>query len=85
MRQYLAHRVDVRIDRDNPNFPASAVLLDADGELLNRFDEDWTDDQILAALDFANRTYNTAFNAGLRSKAAEIRIALNVAEIASDE
>lgn len=71
------HRRDALIDRgDHQNYPASAVLRDYDGRFFFRFDEDWTDDQIFAALDFANQAYREGHGAGQRDKAYEIRRAI---------
>lgn len=57
-------RQDCWIDREDPAFPASAVLRDEEGELLWRFDEDWTEEHIWAALEFANKLYGLGCKAG---------------------
>ena len=69
----LAHRDDCGIERNDPNYPASAVLYDCDGMMIRRFDEDWTDEQIWAALEFANRAYQQGYATGEQVRAAAIR------------
>ena len=71
--EYYRHKDDCNIDRDHPEYPASAVLMDCDGEIVCRFDEDWTNDQIWMALAFANRAYDIGFHIGGNVKASEIR------------
>jgi len=73
-----AHREDCFIDRKHSLFPNSAVLFDADGGMLWRFDADWTDDQIWTALEFANKCYLHGTITGERAKAHEIRTALEL-------
>jgi len=78
-KQQYRHREDCAIVRDHRDYPASAVLMDCDGDVVHRFDEDWTDDQIFAALAFANKAYATGIEVGRMEKAYQIRAALNVA------
>jgi len=77
----LAHREYCYIDRDHPDWPASAVLFDADGEVVRRFDEDWTDDQIWDALGFANRAYDIGVAVGESRRADAIRRLLGAESI----
>lgn len=77
----LAHKTDCTIDRCHPDYPASAVLFNCDGDMVCRFDEEWTDDQIWAALEFANRASRNGFSAGERTRAAAIRSLIEPATI----
>jgi hypothetical protein len=72
------HREDCFIERNDPRYPASAVLYDCDGDVVRRFDEDWTDNQISAALEFANHAYHVGFNNGKSEKAREIKSSLGI-------
>lgn len=77
MRKYRS-KEDCSIVRDHPDYPASAVLMDCDGEFVHRFDEDWTDDQIWSALAFANKAFAAGVAFGESSKLHEIRSVLGV-------
>ena len=58
-----------------------ALLYDGDdGQrgVLHSFPESMTDEQILDALDFANRAYETGCRVGREEKAAEVRKILGV-------
>lgn len=72
------YREDCLIERNDVRWPASAVLFDCDGNRVHRFDEDWTDDQIWAALEFANSAYAHGLTVGAVNKAYEIRKVLGV-------
>ncbi|AJF08197.1 hypothetical protein GSUB_17035 (plasmid) [Geoalkalibacter subterraneus] len=67
------NRNDFRIDRNHPDYPQSAVLIDHDGNTLYRFDKDWTDDHIFEALDFAIKSYFIGVRLGREKMAKEIR------------
>lgn len=71
MDKYLS-RNDCTVVRDHEDYPASVVLIDCDGEVVRVFDEDWTDDQIFAALAFANDAYAAGVKLGEWRKAQEI-------------
>lgn len=73
LMQKFANEQDCEIVRNHPDWPASAVLFDCDGEVVNRFDESLTDVQIWAALEFANRAYNIGFCHGGKARATRIR------------
>lgn len=72
--QFLCHREDAAIERRRLDWPASAILVDLHAEEdLMRFDEEWSDEDIFKALDFANWAFDRGFQAGRTDKASEIR------------
>lgn len=73
------HPQDCYIEREHKDYKASAVLMDCDGEVVRVFDENWTDEQIFAALAFANHAYDKGVTLGQWKKASEIRKALDIA------
>lgn len=74
------HPGKIVIDRNRVNDDGTpegtAVLMDAEGNDLECFSQEWTDDQIRWAVVLANRTYQAGFDAGQDAKAAEIRNAI---------
>lgn len=48
---------DAVINRDHEEFYDSVVLEDPTGDVKYVFDSDWTDEQVMMALDFANDAY----------------------------
>lgn len=82
MEKYV-HQSDCEIERDHADYPASAALLDFEGEVVYRFDEDWSDDQIWMALAFANKLYDAGVKIGKEDKAREIKRALGIVETTS--
>ena len=70
---------DCWIRRDDPERPDRAVLMDCDGYVVHDFPADWTDDQVMAALAFANKAYQVGYECGGSMKARDIRRALEVA------
>lgn len=55
-----------------------AELYDCDGDKVWTFPDSFTDEQIMAALAFANHTYRVGINVGVERKAEEIRSVLGV-------
>lgn len=72
MKKY-AHSQDCWIERDLEGHPNSAVVMDCDGWVVHTFPEEWKDEQIWYAIQFANTTYNYGYEAGKRHMAADIR------------
>jgi hypothetical protein len=71
----LCHPEDSFIDRPLNN---NAQLCDEEGMLLASFPSRWSDEDILIALEFANRAYAQGVEAGQKAKAAEVRSVLNI-------
>lgn len=84
MTPLYLHHLDIRIDRDNKRYPASAVVFNADGDFIFRFDKDWSDDQIKVAVDFANTAYAKGVATGAASKLREIQSALGVGALMAE-
>jgi hypothetical protein len=68
--------VDAWIDRDVIGRPDIAQLRDNDGGICFDFPKDWTDEQIMKALAFANKTYEVGVRMGKREKARQMRLIL---------
>jgi hypothetical protein len=68
--------VDAWIDRTPLGCTGIAQLRDNDGSIYFYFPEDWTDDQIMKALAFANKAYEVGVRAGKREKARQMRFIL---------
>ena len=66
------------IERNHPDYPEEAVLMDEDGLIIHRFDEGFTDAQIWASFDFANTLYAKGFTVGMSHKTREIRAVLDI-------
>jgi hypothetical protein len=68
------HPGDCFVQRENDwALGEVAVLMDCDGETVHRFPAAWTDEQIMHALDFANKAYAKGLEFGKWAKAREIR------------
>lgn len=77
----LCHPQDSLINRpldENPGPNAKAHLLNEEGMRLASFPNRWSDEDIIIALDFANRAYAQGVEAGQKAKAAEVRSVLNI-------
>jgi hypothetical protein len=78
------HPGKIVIDRDRVTGDGSpdgtAVLMDAGGNDIEVFSQEWTDDQIRWAVVLANRAYQAGVDDGQKAKAAEIRNALGAEE-----
>lgn len=64
---------DVVINRYHEEFYDSAVLEDPTGDVKYVFDSDWTDEQIMMAVDFANDTYELGQRHGKLQLKRDIR------------
>ncbi|MDA8093682.1 MAG: hypothetical protein M0T84_07165 [Betaproteobacteria bacterium] len=76
----LVAKKDCTLVRDHPDYQGSIVAYDADGEIIERFDGDWTDEMVFKAIEFANRAHDIGFHRGEAAKAHAIRAALGCAE-----
>ena len=78
--QKWRHREDCEIVRPDSTYDVRidgcAVVMDCDGERVFSVPESWTDAQIWACLEIANRAYATGKDAGQLGKAHEIAKAL---------
>jgi hypothetical protein len=72
----LLHPVDAWIDREPLDHSDVADLRDGEGNRLYRFPKAWSGDQIMTALDFANRTYAKGHKAGEQALSKAIRLLL---------
>lgn len=77
---YYVHPDDLFIDRNAEEWPTKALVYDADGELINRFDKSMSDDQIREAVCFANKVFKIGFERGERAKAYQLRSVLGIEE-----
>lgn len=77
---HYLHPNDAIIDRDTDPDRAFVDLLDEEGTRLYPFPRDWTDEQIMHALSFANIAYLKGMKHGQEAKAREIRKALDIKE-----
>ena len=57
------------------------VLIDCDGDTLQTFPSDWSDENIFRALTFANYAYETGRKIGRCEKAREIKNALEEGDL----
>lgn len=72
------YQADCHIERtDNMKGPV-AELHDCEGDKVWTFPASFTDEQIMAALAFANYTYRVGISVGSERKAEEIRSVLGV-------
>lgn len=78
MNEHLVHLDDCEILRDYSPEPHRAVLFTRDGDQLWSVPDTWTDEQIWAALQFANRAYAMGYRSGVHHKMLEIRQALGI-------
>ncbi|MDD5305573.1 MAG: hypothetical protein PHS14_20940 [Elusimicrobia bacterium] len=72
------HPVDAWIDREVLDLPEIARLRNTEGDKLFDFPAAWTNDQIMIALDFANKAFERGLALGRADKAFEIRKALGM-------
>lgn len=77
MQEFL-YVEECEIVRNDPVFLGKTLILDIDGGIRWIFDGEWTDKQVFAAIDLANNAYRFGARDGERTKAAEIRNALNI-------
>lgn len=68
---------DAYIERSD-NLGRVAVLWDSEGDRCWSFPIEWSDEQIMAALAFANHAYSAGVKFGSAQKSSEIRKALGV-------
>lgn len=78
MSEFFIHAEDCDIERDSLHPTRSADLVDREGGCIYHFNENWSDDQIWMALDFANQLYEKGRKIGRAEKAREIRSALEL-------
>jgi hypothetical protein len=73
------HPKDAKIVEDErENTKGEKLLYSCDGDLLFAFPNDWTDEQVMKALDFANEAFGVGRRLGRLDKAYEIRKALGM-------
>lgn len=70
----LAHRDCVKIERNAD----CAKLVLYDSTLIKTFNNSWTDEQIIEALDFVNINFEKAYRMGKIDKENEIKKVLNL-------
>lgn len=74
LREKLLHREDAQVIRRD----GFAILFDCDGNSVHCFADSWTDEQIMTALDFANKAFDMGIERGKMEKVNEIRSALGL-------
>lgn len=74
----LYSKKEMVINRDHPDYPASAVLEDIYDGFIFRFDEDMTDDQIWLAVSFCRHMYDAGLKDGARKVQGDIRQLLGI-------
>lgn len=75
----LCHQQDAEIINDDREMTkGERMLYDCDGALLFVFPSDWSDDQVMKALDFANDAFEKGRIYGRAEKGTEIRRALGI-------
>ena len=67
-----AHPEDCTIDRDSHAHGGMTVLYDSDGDVAFVVTSDWSDQQIMGALDIANSMYSAGIKVGESRKARAI-------------
>jgi len=68
------HEKDARIVNDEREFTQGERLLySCDGDLLFAFPTDWTDIQVMTALDFSNQAFDKGYRYGRITLASEVR------------
>lgn len=73
------HPNDAAIENDKrENTAGERLLYNSDEDLLFAFPPDWTDDQVMKALDFANEAFEKGIRYGRSEVAFEIRKALGM-------
>lgn len=72
------HEDDCWIERTENISGPVAILYEGDGDKVWEFPDSFTDEQIMAALAFANHTFNFGVGIGSHRKAREIRSALEI-------
>lgn len=77
--EYLVHKDDVSIVRDDPDHTGMAVIFDCEGDIHFQFPMNWSDDAIYVAIKFANQAYEKGHRAGQWAKAREIKKVLECA------
>ena len=75
--KYYEHPDDCEVQRNQTDYPDRAVLINCDGDVIFNVPENWTDEQIISALRFANTTHHKGYEIGRMEKAQEIRKAIN--------
>lgn len=76
------HEEDCRIERTENIVGPVAELYDSEGDKVWTFPDSFTDEQIMAALAFANHSFKVGVSIGNDRKAEEIRRALGVSATA---
>ncbi|WP_270792906.1 MULTISPECIES: hypothetical protein [unclassified Aeromonas] len=76
------HEEDCRIERAENIVGPVAELYDSEGDKVWTFPDSFTDEQIMAALAFANHAFKVGISIGRDRKAEEIRRALGVSAAA---
>lgn len=77
-RAMYLNKNDAVIERDDKDYPNSAVLYDEEWNFLFRFNDEWTDEQILTALDFANKAHAHGYNRGKADTQNTIKLAIGL-------
>lgn len=72
------HKSDCAIKRESGLQGPVATLYDSEWEKVWTFPDSFTDEQIMAALAFANHAYKVGIDIGSERKAQQIRSALGV-------
>lgn len=58
---------ELKINREHPDWPASAVVERFDGDFVFRFDDEMTDDQIWRAVSMAREAWVSGYASGAAS------------------
>jgi hypothetical protein len=73
------HPQDAKIVDDvRDNTKGEKLLYNCDGDLLFAFPNDWTEEHVMKALDFANEAFERGNRYGRSDKAYELRKALGM-------
>lgn len=76
------HEEDCRVERTENITGPVADLYDCEGDKVWTFPDSFTDEQIMAALAFANHAYKLGVGIGANRKAEEIRSVLGISTTA---
>jgi len=75
MKEKLYYEPDMHIERDG----SSVKVYDSEGDQILSLDSNWTDDQIMHMLKFANSAYSMGIKRGQYKKQCEVASVLGLA------
>ncbi len=78
MREVYIHKADVLLERKNHGDTEVVEMWSYDGDKIHIFPGTMADDQIMFALDFANKLFGYGVEQGAAEKVSQIKAALDI-------